>query len=141
MIKSIVDRLLEAGTPFRIVGGAGALSSVKDRPPAVPAAYVYLAVENSAPNERATGPVVQRMSGDISVVIVTENLSGSDDWAAADEIENLKAFVRERLIGFVVTGGDCDPLEHVSGELQQAVAGMIWFEDTFATARYLEEQP
>jgi len=140
VIKSIVDRLLEAGTPFRIVGGAGSLSSVTDRPPAVPAAYVYAAAENSAPSERMTGPVLQRSTPDISVVIVTENLSGEDEWAAADDIENLKSFVRGQLIGFMPTGAS-DPLEHVSGELQHAVAGTIWFEDTYATARYLEEQP
>lgn len=139
MIKEIVERLSEAGTPFRIIGGAGGLAQVKDRPPQVPAAYVYFTNENSAPNQRATGSVMQRSAADIAVTIATENLSGEDNFEAAEDIENLKAFVRRKLIGFMPEGAD-DPLEHVTGELQQAAAGIIWFEDVYATARYLEEE-
>ncbi|WP_085025591.1 phage tail terminator protein [Ensifer aridi] len=139
MIRSIVDRLMEAGTPFRIAGGAGALANVKDRPLQVPAVYVYAATENSAPSERMTGPVLQRCAGDIGVVIITENLSGTDDFEAAEDIENLKTYVRGKLIGFMAEGA-ADPLQHVTGELQQAIAGTIWFEDVYSTAHYLQEQ-
>ncbi|MGX1259799.1 phage tail terminator protein [Sinorhizobium fredii] len=140
MIRSIVEHLMEAGTPFRIAGGAGALASVTDRPPQVPAVYVFEATENSALSERATGPVLQRSAVDIGVVIVTENLSGTDEFAAAEDIGNLKSYVRGKLIGFMANGAD-EPLQHVTGELQQAVAGTIWFEDVYTTVRYIKEQP
>lgn len=140
MISSIVDRLMEPNTPFRICSGAGALASIKDRPPQVPAVYVFEATETSALSERSTGPVLQRSSVDIGVVIVTENLSGTDEFAAAEDIGNLKSYVRSKLIGFMAAGAD-EPLQHVTGELQQAVAGTIWFEDVYTTARYIEEQP
>lgn len=140
MIPSIVARLMEANTPFRICGGAGALASIKDRPPQVPAVYVFEASESSTLSERSTGPVFQRSTVDIGVVIVTENLSGTDEFAAAEDIGNLKSYVRKQLIGFMAAGAD-EPLQHVTGELQQAVAGTIWFEDVYTTARYIEEQP
>ncbi|MGY5789055.1 phage tail terminator protein len=139
MIAAIVNRLLESGTPFRIAGGAGSLAAIKDRPLQMPAVYVYVAAERSKPNERAMGSILQRSEPDIGVVIVTENLSGVDDFEAAEDIENLKTYVRGKLIGFVPDGMD-DPLEHVTGELQQAIAGTIWFEDVYTTARYLEEE-
>jgi len=138
VIRSIVARLLESGTPFAIAGGAGSLAAVKDRPLQVPAVYVYIASERSAANDRITG-VLQRSGIDISVVIITENLSDTDDFEAAEDIENLKAYVRRKLIGFMADGLD-DPLEHVTGELQQAISGTIWFEDVYSSARYLEEQ-
>lgn len=139
MIRGLAERLAEPGTPFAIVGGAGALAQVKDRPPQLPAVYLYLAAEATQVNQRITGPVFQRSAVEVGAVIVTENLSGQDNFEAAEDIENLKIFVRSKLIGFTPEGAD-DPLEHVSGELQQAAAGVIWFEDVYATARYLEEE-
>lgn len=136
MIKSIISRLLDSPTPFRLVDGASALSQVKDNPPASPAAYVYSGRDRSEASERATGPVLQRSIADISVVIVQENLSS--DQAGAEDIEELKDFVRSRLIGFVPVGAD-EAMEHVEGELQDAKGGVVWFEDVYSVARYIEE--
>lgn len=138
MIASIIDRLLEAGTPFRVCGGAGELADVKDQPAATPAAYVYLARERSEPSDRIES-VLQRTACDIGVVIVTSNLSRTNNAAAASDIEQLKAYVRRQLLGFTPEGAS-DPLEHVEGELQQALSGTVWFEDVYATAHYQESQ-
>ncbi|SEH22533.1 hypothetical protein [Rhizobium sp. NFR12] len=137
MIKSIIDRLQEAGTPFRIAGGAGELANVKDQPPNTPAVYVYIARERSAQSERINS-IMQRTAADIGVVIVTTNLSQQKNAAAAGDIETLKTYVRAKLLGFMAEGAS-DPLEHVEGELQQALGGTVWFEDVFTNARYQEE--
>ena len=139
MIASIIARLKEAGTPFRIVGGAAELADVKDHPPALPAAYAYEARERSAETE-LINDVFQRTEVDISVVIVTGNLSKANNAAAADDLTNLKIFVRGQLLGFMPAGAE-NPLMHVEGELQQAVGGTVWFEDVFITAYYQESQP
>jgi hypothetical protein len=136
MIPLIIDRLMEPGTPFRISGGAGNLADVKDQPPALPAVYVYAAREQSHPNDRV-GAVLQRMTTDIGVVIVTSNLSKVNNAAAAGDIEALKTYVRGKLIGFMPAGA-ADPIEHVEGELQQALGGTVWFEDVFTTSHFLE---
>ena len=138
MISSIISRLLETGTPFRICGGAGDLADVKDQPPALPAAYVYLARERSEPSDRIES-VFQRTACDIGVVIVTSNLSMANNAAAAGEVDALKIYVRRQLLGFLPDGA-ADPLEHVEGELQQALAGTVWFEDVFSTAHYQESE-
>jgi hypothetical protein len=137
LIQSIINRLMGTGTPFRISGGASALAAVKDTPPQTPAVYVYSARELSEKSDK-TGRVRQRTAVDIGVVIVASNLSGQNNAAAADEVEVLKAFVRGKLVGFLPDDA-LDPLQHVEGELQQALAGTVWFEDVFTTTHYLME--
>ncbi|UDF29835.1 UNVERIFIED_ORG: hypothetical protein LHK14_00485 [Roseateles sp. XES5] len=138
MIAAILAELQKPGTPFRIAGGAGELADVKDQPPALPAVYAYLARERSEPSDR-TVHILQRTACDIGVVIVTSNLSATNNAAAASDIDVLKTYVRATLLGFVPASG-ADPIEHVEGELQQALSGTVWFEDIFATAYYQESQ-
>lgn len=138
MIKSILERLMEPGTKFRICGGAGDLADVTDQPPALPAVYAYVASEKSEPNERVNA-LLQRTAVTVSIVIVTGNLSGLNNASAASDLENLKRYVRDQLLGFVPAGTKT-PLEHVEGEMQQALGGTVWFEDVFAGAYYQEKR-
>lgn len=138
MIAEIKARLLEAGTPFAMVEGATAYAQVKDRPNVMPAAFVLPLEEASQPNNRMGGKVLQRTEADIGVVIILENLSGFDGDAAADELETIKRWTRRQLVGFEIE--DCDPLEHVAGEILQARSGTVWFQHTFSTVYFEEEQ-
>ncbi|WP_411037637.1 hypothetical protein [Shinella sp. BYT-45] len=140
MIPSIIARLMDPGTPFRIAGGATDLATVKDAPPQTPAVYVFAGSDRSDKDESIGRKVRQRSTVDISIIIVTSNLAGTHNAAAADDLEELKAFVRGRALGFVPAGA-LDPLQHVEGELQQAVGGTVWFEDVFTTTRYVKENP
>lgn len=130
--------LLGAGTPFKLVRGAAQLASVKDRPDALPAAFVLVTREVTAENGRLTGGVLQRCERDVAVVIVCEDLSDIDGDAAADELEGLKTYVRGQLIGFKPTDM-VDVITHVSGEVIEARAGCAWFEDTYSAPIYLKE--
>jgi len=138
LIQAILERLMEDGTPFRIAGGAAQLADVKDTPTAMPAVYVFTSDERSAPSDRVGGAILQRTTATIGVVMVTQNLSKSNNAAATGDIEALKTFCRRKLIGFDA-GQQIDPLEHLAGELQQALSGTVWFEDAFTTAYYLQE--
>ena len=138
IVDEIITRLKASGTPFTIVDGAAALSEVKDRPPQTPAAYVYISNEASKPTERATGRVLQRMETDVAVVIITDNVAGA--LHVSGDIESLKGFVRGHLVGYAPTSA-LDPLEHVLGQVVQIKDGLVWFEDVYATATLLEEQP
>lgn len=137
MIQSIIDRLMEAGTPFAMAGGASQLADVTDRPNAVPAVFVFISEERSAPSERI-GRVLQRTQATIGVVIVADNLSQLDHAAAIGDVDALKAYCRRKLIGW--SPDDAEPLEHAAGELQQALGGAVWFEDAYTTAYYLMEE-
>lgn len=134
MIASILARLMEPGTPFRIVGGAGELSDVKDRPAQTPAVYAYVSSDSSGANERIGG-LLQRTEALISIVYVTTNLSQQNNAAATADVEVLKKYGRRKLLGFLPAGA-ADPLTHAEGEIQQALSGTVWFEDVFATAYY-----
>lgn len=143
-IAEMKARLLEPGTPFTMVKGATALSQVKDRPDAqLPVAYVLSAQEVTADNERATGNVLQRQERDIKVVIVTEDLGDADGDAVEDDLEGIKAWVRGKLIGFRPSdmAASGDPITHVRGEVVEAIAGCVWFEDTYSAPIYLMETP
>lgn len=141
MIQSIIDRLMETGTPFAISGGAAEIADVKDRPTALPAVFVFISDERSGENQRFGSGVLQRTQATISVVMVTENLSALNNAAAVDDIDSLKAYCRRKLLGFIPAGAnDPDPMEHLAGELQQALGGTVWFEDAYTTAYHLMEE-
>ena len=143
-VSEIKLRLLAAPTPFTAVLGATSLAQIKDggKPePAAPVAYVLTAREASADNERMTGSVLQRSERDILVAIYTEHLGDPMGGDAEDELEALKAFVRTRLIGWSTTDMNGEPITHVAGEVADARAGGVWFEDTFSAPTYIQEQP
>lgn len=139
-IPEIKARLLAAPTLFTMVRGATSLAQVKDRPDAVlPVAYVLSAREVSGDNTRMTGNILQLQERDVMVVIVAEDLGDADGDTVIDPLEALKSFVRGRLIGFKPTDM-VTPITHVGGEVVQAVAGTVWFEDTYSAPIYLKEQ-
>ncbi|WP_455270307.1 phage tail terminator protein [Rhizobium herbae] len=138
MIQSIIARLQEPGTLFAIAGGAAALADVKDAPLSFPAVYVFISDERSSENQRM-GRIMQRTVATIGVVIVTKNLSTINNAAAATDIEVLRKYCRRKLLGFIPADAE-DPMEHVGGELQQALGGVIWFEDAYTTSYYIEEE-
>ena len=83
--------------------------------------------------------VQQRLQRDVMVLMVTEDLADPLGDAAADALESLKSYVRDRLIGFVPSDM-VDPITHVGGEVVEAGNGAVWFEDTFSAPTYLQEQ-
>lgn len=139
LIPILIDRLDDPGTPFRVVEGAAGLAAIEKRRSRTPAAFVMVAEEVSAANERVNGPVLQRLETDVAVVLVLENLGDPRGGGAAQDIEALKGFVRQKLIGFQ-PDGVAEPMEHVSGELLKVRGGAVWAEERFSAVRYLEEQ-
>lgn len=138
--QAFIARLQEMDPqPFAMIGGAVDFASIDNGTFAMPAAFVLVEEEASAPTERMTGPVLQRCEADVAVVIVTENFTDATGEAAAGELGPLKAAVRGRLIGFVPEGTD-EPVQHVEGKLLKARNGKAWQRELFAAGFYLEEQ-
>ncbi|MCV0424666.1 MAG: hypothetical protein K5905_04275 [Roseibium sp.] len=138
LVSEIIVRLKDGQTVFQTVAGAVEFSVIEKNRLASPGAYVMSAEEGSSPNERLNGKVLQRLETDIAVLIVVDNLSGTLGSAAGDELEDLKSFVRSRLLGFVPASG-VEPITHVSGEIVKASGGTVWFEDRFSAPSYLEQ--
>lgn len=140
IVSEIAERLkTECGETFRIVGRAGDLAAVKDKPLSMPAAYVFTKEEASEENERAIGPSAQRTHLDIGVVIVTANLSDPKGGAAADDIDELKDAVRDALVGWQPASAQTG-IENVGGEIVKTVGGTVWWEHTFSTLFYVREK-
>ncbi|WP_440411145.1 phage tail terminator protein [Neorhizobium petrolearium] len=137
MIAEIQAQLRDADdTPFALIEGAVSLAQVKDRPTAMPAAFVIPLRAASTGNQRATGGVLQATAADIGVVIIFENLASPLGDPAADELESLTTWVRRRIIGMEI--GENDPIEHIEGELVKARSGVVWWQETFGTS-FLQE--
>ena len=139
-LPEIKAQLGGAGSPFTFVRGATSMAQVKgDRPEAVlPVAYVLSAKEVTADNPRATGSVLQKQERDIMIVIVVEDLGDADGDTVQDPLEDLKAYVRGKLLGFKPTDM-VDRITHVGGEVVEAASGCVWFADTFSAPIYLKE--
>lgn len=138
IVTEIITRLTDrCGSSFALIEGAVALAAVSDAPPATPAAYVVPMREASGENERMTGGLLQRTELDIAVVIIVENVSDDRGAAAGQDLEPLKAAVRAALLGWMPASAE-DVITHVSGELTASREGVVWWEEIFATAAYLE---
>ena len=86
MIAEVQARLRTAvDTPFRLVEGAVSLAQIKDRPNAMPAAYVFSVRDASSENQRATGGVLQSTERDFGVLVIFENLASPLGDDAADD--------------------------------------------------------
>lgn len=139
LVSEFIERLTGISPPaFSIVGGAADFASIDSVPNATPAAYVLIEAEASAPTDRATGPVLQRLESDVAVVIVSGNVSDFLGDAASQDIEALKATVRKAFIGFKPACAD-DVVEHISGELLKARNGYVWHKELFGTSTLLQE--
>ena len=141
LVSDVITRLEAIDEPpFRIVDGAAAFSAVKDKPRALPAAYVFVKEEASSPTERMTGPVLQRVETDLAVLIIAGNVSDARGAAASADIDVLKDAVRAALVGFVPDASNGEPMQHLSGQLVKVTGGTVWFEDLYAAVTYLQEQ-
>ncbi len=142
IIDDVQARLKAIDPPvFSIVDDAIALSAVKGRPNATPAAYVFLKEEHAQPNTRMSGgPLLQLVEADIAVVIITDNVSDQTGGAVRTDLETLKAKVRGAVMGMVPPSSDGQaPIEFVSGAVVNFSGGCVWHEQLFGCALMLEE--
>lgn len=136
MIVGGVIARLEAANVFALVEGAAELAALQDAaPPASPAAYVFIDEEAAEPNDRLNA-VLQRVEVDLSVVLMTTDVSDATGGAGAAEIEALKAAVRAALVGWTPAAGD-DVVTYVGARLVRARNGVVTVEMTFAAAFYV----
>lgn len=138
-IPEIKARLGTPGTPFTVVLGATSFAQIKDRPNAtLPVAYVFVSEEATSENQRATGRIMQLSQRDVAVVYVLEHLADADGDDAADQLEDIKAYGRGGLIGFMPSDM-VEPITHVRGSVLEAADGVVWYADIFSAPTYLKE--
>ena len=135
IVAEVIQRLSDANV-FGLVEGAAELMSLGEAAPIVsPAAYVFIDEEAAEENERANA-VLQRVEVDLSVVLMTTNVSDTKGGAGADDIEALKATARDHLVGWTPASAG-DVVTYVGARLVRARNGLVVVEMTFATAFYV----
>ncbi|RXF75079.1 phage tail terminator protein [Hansschlegelia zhihuaiae] len=133
IVGAVIARLEAIPQTFALVEGVERLSALATEvPTATPAACVFLDEEAAEENERVNG-VSQRVEGDLKVVVTTSDVSDARGATGADDMEALKAEVRESLIGWTPPGAD-DVVTYLGARLVRAAGGYVTVEMTFATA-------
>ena len=138
IVAEIIARLQAIAPPvFALVEGAAELAALgSGTPPAMPAAYVYIAEEASADNERLTG-VLQRTEIDISLLLVASSAADPRGGVASGDLEALKRAARGALLGWQPPSAD-DVVTHVGGRIVRFRDNAVWWEMTLGTAVYLD---
>lgn len=120
---------------LRHVAGAAEYAALDAPPPQArqPAAFVLPLAEVAGPNGLATGPVRQRITATIGVVLLATSLRDPRGEAAADQLGPLCAALRAALIGWQPTV-EHDPIEFRRGALVDITEGTLAWQDQFETA-------
>lgn len=140
MIAAVVARLRDTIGPdgtgdLRTVAGAAEYASLNAPPPQArqPAAYVIPLAEAGGQNTLAAGPVRQRISATIGVVVLLTNLRDARGQAATDALGLVLSLLRGQLVGFQPTAAH-DPIEFRRGRLIDIAEGALAWQDEFETA-------
>lgn len=140
MIEAVVAHLKAECPAIRLFGriaDLAALDQASGGPKATPAAFVFIAEEAAAENERATAGILQRNEVDLAVLLIVRNVADAAGGAAASDIDALKETVRLALLGWQ-PGETCEPIEAVSFRVVGIRNGFVRYELIFSTAHYLE---
>ena len=122
-------------TGLMLVGGAASFQkAVESNPPATPAAYVFMLDESAGPNPIAPD-VIQRVGGNIAVVLVVRNLADPKGAASGQDMETLRAAVKAQLLGWQPATG-YDPLERSRSHLLAFRDGHMYWQDAYTTVFY-----
>lgn len=138
MIAATITRLQGQRPPFAIVEGAAQFAAISTEPPAYPAAYVLPLAETASPNTHATGGILQEVSVSVAVVILCRAAQTPSGAAAIADLAALRLAVRDALLGWAPDGAS-DGYEFSGGELLRAVAGSVWWQDTFTALYHLRK--
>lgn len=139
IVNEVIERLAGMDpAPFALVEGVAELAALDDAPLAWPAAYVF-AKEEAAGESQYANLVRQRVELDFCVVIVTHDVTDATGGAASAGVEPLKAAVRRSLLGWQPPSAD-DVVTDIGGQIVKAKNGQVWWEHTFATAFFVEQE-
>lgn len=106
---------------------------------AVPAALVVHLADQPHADEGFTGLHMQRVASRYAVVFVLDNKRGALGNDAIPNLEQLRAAVRQALLGWSPEP-ELDPVQAGPGGLIDFVNGRVWWGDEFLFDHYWSEQ-
>ncbi len=130
LVEAVKTRL-KAQTPLRMVQGALELAAALKAPSvATPAAFVVPMADRPGGDQAFSGSTLQAVNTTLAIVLVLDNKRDSTGNAANDELEKLRAEVRQALLGWAPDGFD-SPLTAGKGQLIDLDNGRVWWGDQF----------
>lgn len=130
MIAAIRQRLADADIGLKLVAGAAQFQAATDaNPVATPAAFV-IRVRDAGSGSPTYGRVRQMVAASVAIVLAVQNVADPKGEAAGDDIEELRAAVRNTLLGWAPVG-EYKPLEFESGALVAFRGGHLWWQDIY----------
>jgi hypothetical protein len=132
-IGPVIARIEDQVRAFRLVGGAARAERAMDGITTLPAAFVLSSTESATENPFMDQTVEQQINAEFVVLFAAQNLSDGDGLAASTDMESLRLAARDALLGWVPSDG-YHGCEYRSGELLAFTNGVLWWQDTYATA-------
>jgi hypothetical protein len=128
--SDIIARVTALCPSFAHVGHALSAPAALNSP-----AALVSPVEAKAAATEVLGGTVQRMLDVFGVYIVmARRADGAEDFGVADDLDDLRAELRQALIGFTV--GDYSPLAAGGGRLAPYAPGLTTWREDFTTEHY-----
>jgi hypothetical protein len=132
-LAPVIQRLTDECPFLKLVGGAAQFERALQGLTAIPAAFVLPARDRGTDSPFANQIVEQEVSSEFSIVLAARNLADDEGAAAVDELERIRAPVRDALLNWQ-PDDDYAGLEFRSGELLAFANGVLWWGDVYATA-------
>ncbi|PWR17636.1 phage tail terminator protein [Zavarzinia aquatilis] len=142
MIDPVIARLkATAMPPLRLIEGMAELASLAGKQPrAMPAAYVVPLDERAEP-AATTLRVRQRVTVTFGVIVIARNVSDlGRGGASLADLAPVREAVRAALLGWGEGDGVTDsPITFAGGQVLDADAGLVAWQDSFTTALYYQQ--
>lgn len=136
-LAPIIERIRDECPLFLLVGGAAAFErATTEGLTTVPAAFVLPARERAAPSPFMDRTVEQMVDFSFSVAVAVRNLSDSTGAAAVDELEFIRAPLRDALLGWPPADG-YNGCEFDTGDFLAFMNGVLWWGDVYRTANVI----
>ncbi len=140
MLEAIAARLGSvASPPLRLIAGAEDIAALAEgTAPADMSAYVLPFAQQAAPNERQTGPILQRVTVQFLVAVCIRKHGDAKGGSRIGVTSTIDDALEAALLGWSPRLG-ADPIELISSRTQPAKNGVLWHVSTWSTGRYAQE--
>lgn len=141
IVEAIIQRLGAEVPALKLIDGAAQFAALEGKGPARdPAAYVFLADEDAAPNACAAGLHIQGLTHTIAVALAVADRRSKAGAEGAAAMENLVDQVKGVLVGWSPAPG-FSGFNYRRGRIVRFLKPHVWFQVELSTDSQLRIPP
>jgi hypothetical protein len=132
-LAPIITHLRDAVPSLKLVGGAAQFERAFTGLTTLPAVFVLPAKEAADTSPFMDQVVEQMVASEFAVLIAVRNLADDEGAAAVESLEPVRVAVRDALLAWQ-PATDYNGCEYRAGDLVAFDNGVLWWQDSYATA-------